>query len=146
MPRELRIKNLALIEDLQVIFVKGLTVLTGETGAGKTIVLQAVQLLAGERGTSSWVRTCADSAGVEDLLELENKNAVIEEALGEDLDPDNTIILKRVLSANGKSRFYINGNFSIAKMAGPDLYGTGEPCRPACPSATHKSAQSLADG
>ncbi len=118
MLRELRIKNLALIEDLQLIFGKGLTVLTGETGAGKSIVLQAVQLLAGERGTPSWIRTGADSASVEALFELENKNAVIEEALGEDLDPDNTIILKRALSANGKSRFYINGNFSTAKMAG----------------------------
>ena len=70
MLRELRIFNLALIEKLHITFDGGLTVLTGETGAGKSIILQAIHLLNGGKAAASWVRSGADTAVVEALFEI----------------------------------------------------------------------------
>ncbi|MCZ3392921.1 AAA family ATPase, partial [Enterococcus faecium] len=78
---ELSIKDFAIIEKLDVSFNQGMTVLTGETGAGKSIIIDAVGLLAGGRGSADFVRTGADKAvlqGVFDIAEIDNtKNALI---------------------------------------------------------------------
>ena len=65
MLKELTIKNLALVEELHLEPASGLIVLTGETGAGKSMILQAIHLLSGGRADSSWVRTGTDEALVE---------------------------------------------------------------------------------
>ena len=65
MLRELSIRNFAIIDDLSISFEKGLTVLTGETGAGKSIIINAVNLILGGRGTPSLIRTGAKSAELE---------------------------------------------------------------------------------
>ena len=69
---ELSIKNFAIIEALSISFEKGLTVLTGETGAGKSIIIDAIHLLVGGRGSSDFVRHGEERAEIEGLFLLEN--------------------------------------------------------------------------
>ena len=83
---ELRIKNMALIDQLQIDLGGsnyGLVVFTGETGAGKSIILQAIHLLAGERGASSWIRSDSDNAVVEALFSIRQDQAEIRSLLKE---------------------------------------------------------------
>ena len=77
MLKELIITNLALIEKLHVSFAEGLTVLTGETGAGKSIILQAIHLLGGGKAAATWIRSGAEMATVEALLKLEPQHGLI---------------------------------------------------------------------
>lgn len=77
MLRELSIKNFAIIEDLTVGFVEGLTVLTGETGAGKSIIIDAVQLLAGGRGSQEFIRHGAKKPNLKDSLRFLLKTTLL---------------------------------------------------------------------
>src|SRR4030043_724794 len=70
MLQELRIKNLAIIDELNLTFSKGLNILTGETGAGKSIILNAVQLLLGDKATDELVRGSEEEANVEALFDI----------------------------------------------------------------------------
>lgn len=108
---ELSIKNFAIIESLTVSFEKGLTVLTGETGAGKSIIIDAIHLLAGARGSSEFVRYGEKRAELEALFLLdEDQHPVYErcEQFGIDVS-DGMIILRRDMSSSGKSICRING-------------------------------------
>jgi DNA repair protein RecN (Recombination protein N) len=116
MIRELKIKNLALIEELHLVFEPYLTVFTGETGAGKSIVLQAIALLSGRRQSSSWVRTGAKQAVVEALFTLPDNPALRQKMLDMGLEADGELLIKRVLSVNGSSRFYLNGSLATARL------------------------------
>lgn len=93
----LRIRNLALIEDMELDFVAGMNVLTGETGAGKSFILKALGFLLGDRMSSDMIRTGAEKAQVEALFTLDN----------------NEILLRRELMAEtGRSRLYLNDTLS----------------------------------
>ncbi|WP_226667622.1 DNA repair protein RecN [Metabacillus litoralis] len=108
---ELSIKNFAIIELLTVSFEKGLTVLTGETGAGKSIIIDAIHLLAGARGSSEFVRYGEKRAELEALFLIEDEKHPVYskcEEFGIDVS-DGMIILRRDLSSNGKSICRING-------------------------------------
>ncbi len=108
---ELSIKNFAIIESLTVSFEKGLTVLTGETGAGKSIIIDAIHLLAGARGSSEFVRYGEKRAELEALFLLDEvQHPVYErcEEFGIDVS-DGMIILRRDMSSSGKSICRING-------------------------------------
>lgn len=115
---ELRVENLALIESLELQFKEnaGLVVMTGETGAGKSIMLRAIKLLTGARASADWVRSGAKSCVVEALFEIKADNpqlaALLEEGGFED---GRTIIIKRVLTQDGRSKLYINGSMAPAK-------------------------------
>src|SRR4051794_38712050 len=98
MLRYLRIRNLAVIEDVQVEFDAGLNVLTGETGAGKSILVEAVGLLLGGRASSDLVRTGEELAEVDALF-----------AAG-----DQEMVLRREVTAQGRSRAFINGALATA--------------------------------
>jgi DNA repair protein RecN (Recombination protein N) len=116
---ELHITNLALIEKLSLVFAGGLSVLTGETGAGKSIILQAIHLLSGGKGSSTWVRSGAESTNIEALFEVgADHSQVLGKLREQGFDSDGTIIIKRVLTQNGRSRFYINGSPATAKITG----------------------------
>jgi len=116
---ELHITNLALIEKLSLVFAGGLSVLTGETGAGKSIILQAIHLLSGGKGSSTWVRSGTDSTTIEALFEVgEDHPQILEKLEEQGFDADGAIVIKRVLSQNGRSRFYINGSPATAKITG----------------------------
>lgn len=116
MLNEIRIENLALIERLHIVLGQGLTVFSGETGAGKSIVLQAIALLTGGRASSSWVRTGAAQALVEAKFDCPNSPDLHHELREMGLDEVDELLIKRVVSADGKSRFYMNGGLTTARL------------------------------
>nr|WP_306470813.1 DNA repair protein RecN [Ectobacillus ponti] len=105
------IKNFAIIESLNISFQKGLTVLSGETGAGKSIIIDAISLLVGGRGSAEFVRYGTEKAEIEGLFYLEDHHvACIEKAAELDIDvSDGMVILKRDIAASGKSVCRMNG-------------------------------------
>ncbi|MFC4356181.1 DNA repair protein RecN [Chryseomicrobium palamuruense] len=108
---ELSIRNFAIIDELSISFEAGLTVLTGETGAGKSIIIDAVQLLCGARGSSEFIRHGAKRAELEGLFSLtSNTHASYRklEELGIPTD-EESIILRRELNSSGKSTCRVNG-------------------------------------
>jgi DNA repair protein RecN (Recombination protein N) len=113
MLRELRIRNFAIIDDLTVEFRAGLNVITGETGAGKSVILQALALLCGERAAPELIRSDAEAATIEGLFEgLAPGEAC--EALG--LSPDEDVLIRRVLPREGRARAYIGGSPATLAM------------------------------
>ncbi len=111
MLKTLRIRNLVTIEDLSVEFGPGLNVLTGETGAGKSIVVDALGLVAGDRGDSALVRSGTDRAVIEAAFELAPDDPLVALLLARGLDAgDEALIVRRELSASGSGRVLINGS------------------------------------
>lgn len=111
MLRELRIKNLAIIDDVTVEFEKGFNVLTGETGAGKSIIIGALCLALGERASSELIRSGEKEAVIEAFFDVPPKllNQSTRQLLQDiGIDIEEGIIMKRVLSAQSKSRAYMN--------------------------------------
>jgi DNA repair protein RecN (Recombination protein N) len=104
MLKELNIKNLAIIDDLTVRFGKGLNVLTGETGAGKSIIVDALGLALGDRAQSDLIKAGEKEAAVQAYFELEQSVDLPD--IGIDLSEG--IVLRRTISGTGKSRAYIN--------------------------------------
>ena len=104
----LGIKNLAVIEDIEIDFSPGLNIITGETGAGKSMIVQALSLLRGKRADTSWIRKGEESAKIEAILNIDDnfKSTTIE------LDEDSNISIERILKENGKGRIKINGSLS----------------------------------
>jgi DNA repair protein RecN (Recombination protein N) len=119
MLKELSIKNFAIIDQLRVEFAPGLNVFTGETGAGKSIVVDALSLALGERASVDLIRSGFQEAVVEAAFELTNRIAADVTALlseqGIEMDPGGDLIVRRVLSSSGKNKVYING--SLANLA-----------------------------
>ena len=114
MLRELRIKNFAVIDRVGLELGSGLNIITGETGAGKSIILNALGLIAGERGSSDIIRNLEDEATVEALFE--GLPAEIENKLSEaGFETGGELVIKRMLNRSGKNRIYLNG--SLAPLA-----------------------------
>lgn len=107
---ELAIKNFAIIESISISFQKGFTVLTGETGAGKSIIIDAIHLLIGGRGSSDFVRYGKEKAEIEGLFLVEDGHPAIEKLaiFGIEME-DGMIVLKRDMLSSGKSVCRING-------------------------------------
>jgi DNA repair protein RecN (Recombination protein N) len=104
MLRELRIKNLAIIDDLKVGFEDGLNVLTGETGAGKSIIVDSLSLALGSRAQSDLIRSGEKEAVIQAYFEVERFNELPDIGIA----ISNGLILRRSISVTGKSRAYIN--------------------------------------
>lgn len=116
---EISIHNFAIIEHLEVTFEEGLTVLTGETGAGKSIIIDAVQLLAGARGSQEFIRHGAKKAELEGMFTIDDENHPVFGKLSEfGIDyEDGIIILRRDLNASGKTTCRVNGKLvTIASL------------------------------
>lgn len=109
MLQELSIQNLALIEKLQLNFDTGFTTLTGETGAGKSILLDALGLALGERADSSLVRHGTAKADITADFDITNLPQVQAWLTENELDEDNECLLRRTLTSEGRSKAYING-------------------------------------
>ena len=106
----LQIRDFAIVDQIAVEFEPGMTVLTGETGAGKSILVDAVSLVLGERGGSQLVRNGAKRAEFSaefDVSALPNVRSWLE---ANALDQDDACLLRRIISAEGRSRAFINGN------------------------------------
>ena len=108
MLRELRLNNLAIIKAMDLNFNNGLISLTGETGAGKSIILDGISLLIGERSSVDMIRTGAENLSAEGIFDItdEQKNKLVE--LGYDID-DNELIINRIVDKNSKTKITING-------------------------------------
>jgi DNA repair protein RecN (Recombination protein N) len=131
MLRSLRIRNLALVEELEWELPAAFTAVTGETGAGKSVILGALKFLLGERADRGVVRSGAPSAGIEavfSLGETSEIDSLLEES-GVDPCQEGELILKRTIAAEGAGRQFINGspcNLSVLKELGTrlvDLHG-----------------------
>lgn len=130
---ELRVKDFAVIQDVRVEFGPGLIVLTGETGAGKSILVDALSLLLGERASSDVVRTGADRARVEAVFDVSARpdlGALFEDA---GVEPeDGVVILRREVAVQGRNRAWINGSPTTVRTVGllgralADLHGQHE--------------------
>src|SRR5262245_64344037 len=116
MLKTLRIRNLVTIEDLGVEFGPGLNVLTGETGAGKSIVVDALGLATGERGDSALVRSGADRAVIEAEFETGDRR-LAEQLAARGIDAaDDTLIIRREIAATGSGRVLVNGSPSTVTV------------------------------
>ncbi|MCG3148110.1 MAG: DNA repair protein RecN [Verrucomicrobiae bacterium] len=104
MLQSLRIRNLAIVEDVRVEFGDGLNVITGETGAGKSVIVGALSLLLGERADKSLIRTGTDQCAVEAVFATQRLNALLEE-LG--LEP-GAVIVRRQFTTAGTGKVFIN--------------------------------------
>jgi DNA repair protein RecN (Recombination protein N) len=130
---ELHIRDYVVVDDLTLSLGPGLNALTGETGAGKSIIIGALSLLLGERASSDVVRTGAEKASVEAVFDLERLPAVRErvEDLGFRLE-DGLLILRREVAAAGRNRAWVGGSPTTAGVVGElgsslvDLHGQHE--------------------
>ncbi|MDB6117476.1 MAG: repair protein RecN [Verrucomicrobiaceae bacterium] len=108
----IKIKNLALVEDVTWELGKGLVGVTGETGAGKSIIVGALKLILGERADRSLIRTGQEQCSVEASFQLDDAKVVdgILDEAGIEKCEDNTLLLKRVVSASGSNKQFVNGS------------------------------------
>lgn len=112
----LSIKNFALIENSEITFSKGLNIITGETGAGKSIIIQALAILLGGRATVEHIRSGMDEAVLNATIDVTGQTELINylKSIGIDVD-DNELILRRILTSSGKSRSFINSTQVTSK-------------------------------
>jgi DNA repair protein RecN (Recombination protein N) len=109
---EIRIRNLAIIESVNLPLAAGFNVLSGETGAGKSIIVGALGLLIGERASSDLVRTGADKATVEGVFDIAARTDLLAALDARGIECDGTVVLKREVpaGAGGRARAWINGS------------------------------------
>src|SRR5215203_5691339 len=129
---ELRVRDLATIADVSLHLGPGLNVLTGETGAGKSMLVDALSLLLGERAAADSVRPTAAKAVVEGAFEeIESATRRHIEELGLDVE-DGRVVVRREVSAEGRSRAWVNGSPTTAAVLAQlgailvDLHGQHE--------------------
>jgi DNA repair protein RecN (Recombination protein N) len=105
----LRVKNFVLIDELEVEPGPGLNVLTGETGAGKSVLLAALQLVLGARARPDLVRAGAERAEVEALFDVRSAPGLMQRLAAAGLEPHDELVIRRVVEPAGRSRAYVNG-------------------------------------
>ena len=131
---ELRISNFAVIDRLNLEFSRGLHVLTGETGAGKSIIVDAIAQLVGERASTDQIRAQADEAVLEAAFSVPHSGPLIHKLrenglLGAD---ESDLIIRRIVSRSGRNRLYLNGSLTplhtLQSLAGTlvDIHGQHE--------------------
>ena len=116
MLKELSIRNFAIIDDLQISFSDGLTILSGETGAGKSIILNAVNLLLGSRASADLVRTGAENAELEALFEISESGRVADIMTEHGYAPSDGLLVRRIISRGDANRVYINGRMATIQL------------------------------
>jgi len=116
MLQELAIRNFAIIDDLQIRFYDGLTILSGETGVGKSIVIQAVNLLLGSRASAGMIRTGAESAELEAVFRFEENSPVAVAMISQGYATDDDLLIRRVISKNNRHRAYVNGRLATVSI------------------------------
>ncbi|MDK2986393.1 MAG: repair protein RecN, partial [Clostridia bacterium] len=126
MLRDLFIKDFAIIKEIEINFTKGLNVLTGETGAGKSILIDAVGQLLGERARSEFIRTGCEKAFVQGIFELPPNTEIssILNEIGIEEEDDGILMLSREVSINGRNKCRINGvptTLSVFRSVGKKL-------------------------
>ncbi|MFN7145832.1 MAG: AAA family ATPase, partial [Myxococcota bacterium] len=110
----LRVRHFAIIDKLEVGFGPGLNVVTGETGAGKSILVSALQLVLGAKARPEMVRTGAERAEVEALFDIREDAAARARLAAMGLEDDEELVVRRVVEAEGRTRAYVNGKLATA--------------------------------
>ena len=110
---ELRIRNFAIIDEVNLSFSKGFNVITGETGTGKSIILNAVHLLLGDRAGEELIRSSEEEASIEALFDISGNREVMEKvkeksAKVDHLEEENTYLVRRVISRSGRGKSFLN--------------------------------------
>lgn len=133
MLKVLKIKNIALIENLTIEFDEGLNVLTGETGAGKSIIIDSLNFVLGARTDKSLIRSGETMAKVEALFDVTNSNPIVKKfCLDNDIELENEVLITRTMTVDGKSSIRLNGNIITVGMLKEltlslvDIYGQQE--------------------
>lgn len=108
--KHLHIRDFAVIEELDIPFNNGMTVFTGETGAGKSIMVGALGLVLGDRSDSSIVRTGCERTEITAIFDIENEDDIPSVLAEQDIDCEDELILRRVINTDGRSRAYVNGS------------------------------------
>ncbi|MEY3186491.1 MAG: repair protein RecN [Bacteroidota bacterium] len=117
MLQRLFVQNYAIITQLEISFNKGMVVITGETGAGKSIIMGALSLTLGERADSSMVKDTAVKTIIEAVFKISNSNKVIQLLKDAEIDIDDEVIVRREIQSNGKSRAFVNDTpVSLAQL------------------------------
>ncbi len=130
MLQELRVSQFAIIDSLQIEFQKGLNILSGETGSGKSVLLKSLALLMGEKASSDTVRVGAQQATVEGSFDLKSRPDLEKKLkdLGIEIE-DHQLIVRRIISAEDKSKVYLNGTLSpltqLRELVAPMIEVTG---------------------
>jgi len=112
MLQELSIRNFAIIDDLHIKFPEGLSILSGETGAGKSIIVNAANLLLGSRATSKLIRTGFETAELEALFQITAESKVAGSMKAHGYNPDEGLLIRRILSRKDRHSIYINGRLA----------------------------------
>ena len=112
MLRELSIRNFAIIDDLQISFSEGLAILSGETGAGKSIIINAVNLLLGSRATAKLIRTGYETAELEALFQIKKQSPMAKIMKDNGYNPEEGLLIRRIISRKDRHRIYINGRLT----------------------------------
>ena len=107
MLRELKIENLAIIDELDIEFDEGFIVLTGETGAGKSIILSGINLLIGEKANVDMIRDGEENLVAQGVFDVDEEQKEKLDKLGIET-PDNEVIIRRYLNRNGKAKIFVN--------------------------------------
>ncbi|HEV8590660.1 MAG TPA: AAA family ATPase, partial [Pyrinomonadaceae bacterium] len=128
----LRINNVALIDSAEIEFGPGLNLLTGETGSGKSIIVDSLGALTGDRISSDLIKTGADSAKIEGLFTLEKTKEITSILYEAGIEADDELIVRREISPAGRNRILINNQLAtvaVLKRIGThlvDIHGQGE--------------------
>jgi DNA repair protein RecN (Recombination protein N) len=109
---ELNIRNFAIIDEMRVAFAGGLNVISGETGAGKSIIIGAVGLLLGDRATADMIRSFSDEAVVEALFDIRGQEELRRKVCEMGFGDGEELVVRRVVSRSGRNRVYINGTLA----------------------------------
>ena len=116
MLKHLHIRDFAVIEELDIPFNAGMTVFTGETGAGKSILVGALGLVLGDRSDSGIVRSGCERTEITAIFDIENKNEIQYMLAEQEMDCEDELILRRVINKDGRSRAYVNGSSVPAQL------------------------------
>lgn len=116
MLQELIIKNFAIIDDLHICFSDGLSIISGETGTGKSIIINAVNLILGSRANSTLIRTGSETAELEALFKIEPDSRSAETMVEHGFDVSEGLLVRRVISNSDKHKIYINGRIATIQI------------------------------
>ena len=128
---ELRVSNFAIINNIQLAFRPGLNVLSGETGAGKSILLKSLGLLMGDKADATAIRSGAEQAVIEGSFDLRNRPDIRERLSNMGIDSlENTMVVRRIVASGSRARVYINGSLStlaaLREVVSPLVEVTGQ--------------------
>ncbi len=116
MLKHLHIRDFAVIEELDIPFNHGMTVFTGETGAGKSIMVGALGLVLGDRADSGIVRAGCERTEITAIFDIENEDDIQSTLAEQEIDCEDELILRRVINTDGRSRAYVNGSSVPAQL------------------------------